>query len=43
MDRLTWEVFSDNAYVIITVVASIAVVAYAWAKFNSKARSRYKS
>ncbi|WP_258365652.1 EYxxD motif small membrane protein [Aneurinibacillus soli] len=43
MDRLSWEVFSDNAYVIIAVVASVAVVVYAWSKFNSKARSRYKS
>jgi hypothetical protein len=41
MDRLAWEVVSDNLYVIITVVASIAVVAYMWAKYNSK-RGRYK-
>jgi cbb3-type cytochrome oxidase subunit 3 len=43
MDRLTWEVISDNAYVIITVVASILIVAYIWAKYNSKPRGRYKS
>lgn len=43
MDRLMWEVVSDNLYVILTVVASVVIVVYLWAKFNSKPRGRYKS
>ncbi|MFT9848863.1 EYxxD motif small membrane protein [Aneurinibacillus sp. REN35] len=43
MDRLMWEVVSDNLYVILTVAASVIIVVYMWAKYNSKSRSRYKS
>ncbi|GEN35636.1 MULTISPECIES: EYxxD motif small membrane protein [Aneurinibacillus] len=43
MDRLMWEVVSDNLYVILTVVASIIIVAYIWSRYNSKPRGRYKS
>lgn len=43
MDRLMWEVVSDNLYVILAVVASIIIVAYMWAKYNNKSRGRYKS
>ncbi|MED0676783.1 MULTISPECIES: EYxxD motif small membrane protein [Aneurinibacillus] len=42
MDRLMWEVVSDNLYVILTIVASVIVVAIMWAK-NGKSRGRYKS
>jgi hypothetical protein len=43
MNRLLWEVFSDRFYVIITAAAAIAIIAYLWAKFRDKSRSRYKS
>ncbi|WCK55026.1 hypothetical protein PP175_03240 [Aneurinibacillus sp. Ricciae_BoGa-3] len=43
MNRLLWEVFSDRFYVILTVAATIAIVAYLWAKYKDKSRSRYKS
>ncbi len=42
MGRVIWEVLSDYGYVILTIIGSLAVVLYAWAKYNSKDRARYK-
>ncbi|WP_269082468.1 EYxxD motif small membrane protein [Aneurinibacillus tyrosinisolvens] len=43
MNRFTWEMLSDNTYVIVTVLASLAIVVYVWLTYNSKKNSRYKS
>lgn len=42
MGRIIWEFLSDYAFVILAVVGSLAVVLYAWSKYNSKDRARYK-
>lgn len=35
-----FEVLGDNAFVLVSVFGSIAVIGYLWARFNHRARGR---
>lgn len=41
--RLSYEIISDYLYVVITLVAAVAVVIYMWARYNKKSGGRYKT